>query len=68
MHSDRAVGNRHKLEHEKLLLDARKTIFTIGVLKYGNRLPRRHAESASLKILEAHPVEVLSSLLWLDVR
>lgn len=42
--------------------------FTIGVLKYGNRLPRRHAESASLKILEAHPVEVLGSLLWLDVR
>ena len=68
MQSDRAVGNRHKLEHKKLLLDARKTVFTIGVVNYGNRLPRRYVESASLKILKAHLVKALSSLLWLDVR
>ncbi|KAJ7425218.1 hypothetical protein BTVI_03705 [Pitangus sulphuratus] len=38
--SDHAVGNRHKLEHKKFLLDSRKTIFIVGVVKYGNRLPR----------------------------
>lgn len=68
VHSNNAVCTRHKLEHRKLLLDAWKTIFTIRVVKYGNRLPRSYVESTSLKILKAHLVKAPSSLLWLDVH
>ncbi|KFU91078.1 hypothetical protein M959_11655, partial [Chaetura pelagica] len=54
--------NGFKLEEGRFMLDIRKKFFTLRVVRYWNRLPRKVVDAPSLEVFKARLGEALCSL------
>ncbi|KFM04772.1 hypothetical protein AS27_09222, partial [Aptenodytes forsteri] len=52
-----------KLKEGRFRLDIRKKVFTVGVVRHWNRLPREAVDAPSLEVFEARLDGALSSLI-----
>ena len=60
--SDRTKGNGCKLKEGRFRLDIRKKIFTVGVERHWNRLPREAVAAPSLAVFKTRLDRALSNL------
>jgi len=65
--SDRTRGNSFKVEEGKFILDIRKKLFTLGVVRPWPRLPREAVAAPSLAAFKARLDRALSNLVWWKV-
>jgi len=64
---NRSRGNHFKLNEGRFRLDARKTFFTMRVVKHWNRFPREVVDVPSLEAFKVRLDGALSNLKWLKV-
>jgi len=65
--SDSTKGNNFKVEEGKFILDIRKKLFTLGVVRPFPRLPREAVAAPSLAVFKARLDGALSNLGWWKV-
>jgi len=60
--SDRTRGDGFKLKEGRFSLGIRKKLFTVGVVRHWNRLPREAVDDPSLEVFKARLDVALSNL------
>ena len=61
-YSNRMRRNGFKMEEGRFRLDIRNKLFTVGVVRHWNRLPRETADALSLEVFKIRLDGVLSNL------
>jgi len=65
--SNRRGRNGFKLEEGRFRLNIREKFFSVRMVRYWNRLPRKAADVPSLKAFKARLDEALSNLIYREV-
>ena len=61
------LNNGFKMKEGSFRLDTKKKFFTMRVVRYWQRLPRKATDAPSLKAIKARLDEALGNLIWWKV-